>query len=162
MIRFRAHLTAFLALVFLFSCKGAPSSPESERIREPEFTITSIRILQAELINTRFRVKVRINNPNPFPVELSSLRYKLYGAGRFWAEGTEKDVFLIPPGGSEEKELYLVMNFIEMRRDLLDRIIALKNVRYRFTGTVEVAAGTDRKIIHSGSFDLEGESEVSK
>ncbi|MDR1046829.1 MAG: hypothetical protein LBL64_03570, partial [Treponema sp.] len=49
------------------------------RIREPEFTITRIAVLQAELINTRFRVSLKIDNPNFFPVDLSSFEYALFG-----------------------------------------------------------------------------------
>ena len=37
-------------------------------VRAPVFSITSIAILKAELINTRFRVGLKIDNPNPFPL----------------------------------------------------------------------------------------------
>ncbi|MDR2471781.1 MAG: hypothetical protein LBD09_06700, partial [Treponema sp.] len=98
-------------------------------IRDPVFSITSIVIMQAELINTRFKVRVRVDNPNPFPVELSSFKYELYGGGRFWADGTEQRVLSVPAAGRAEKELFLVMNFIDMKRDLLDQVIALEQVR---------------------------------
>jgi LEA14-like dessication related protein len=111
------------------------------RIREPEFTITSITITQAELINTRFRVNLRIDNPNIFPVDLSSFDYELYGTGRFWADGKEKDVLMIPARGSAETRLFLVMNFINMKRELLNEVIALGRVPYRFSGAAMVATG---------------------
>ncbi|MDR2133656.1 MAG: LEA type 2 family protein [Treponema sp.] len=111
------------------------------RIREPVFTITSIAILQAELINTRFRVTLRIDNPNSFPVALSFFTYELYGEGRFWAGGQEENVMYIPAGGKAETELFLVMNFINMNRRLLDEVIAMNLVRYRFHGEAEI--GTD-------------------
>jgi LEA14-like dessication related protein len=132
------------------------------RIREPEFTITSIAILQAELINTRFRVSLRIDNPNVFPVDLSSFGYELYGEGRFWAEGAEQDVLHIPAHGSEETKLFLVMNFINMKRSLLDEIIAMRQVRYRFTGEVLVGTGVPYLPQFHMDFDKSGNSAVYK
>jgi LEA14-like dessication related protein len=132
------------------------------RIREPEFTITAIAIMQAELINTRFRVNLRIDNPNVFPVDLSSFGYELYGAGRFWAGGREEDVLHIPARGSAETRLFLMMNFINMKRSLLDEVIALREVRYRFTGEAEVGTGVSWLPRFRMGFDHSGDSAVYK
>jgi LEA14-like dessication related protein len=132
------------------------------RIREPEFTITAIAILQAELINTRFRVNLRIDNPNIFPVDLSSFGYELYGAGRFWADGREEDVLHIPARGSAETRLFLIMNFINMKRSLLDEVIAMRQVRYRFTGEAEVGTGVSWLPRFRMGFDHTGNSAVYK
>jgi LEA14-like dessication related protein len=145
---------------------GAPLTGELSaeavfpRIREPEFTITSIAMMQAELINTRFRVSLRIDNPNLFPVELSSLGYELYGEGRFWADGQEQDVLHIPAGDSAETALFLTMNFINMKRHLLDEIIAMRLVRYRFTGEAEVETAIPWLPRFHMGFDHSGESVV--
>ena len=154
---------AFTLVLCICSCKETPepkAPPAPPRIREPDFSISAIKILQAELVNTRLRVRLRIDNPNPFPVTLSSFTYELYGEGRFWADGTEKNVFIVPAAGYAEKELYLVMNFIDMRRDLLDKVIAMEKVLYRFKGTVKISA-MDLPLI-TRDFNLEGESEVTR
>jgi LEA14-like dessication related protein len=132
------------------------------RIQEPVFTIESIRILQAELINTRLKVKIKIDNPNPFPVSLSSFKYELYGAGRYWAEGKQKNVYTIPGRDSAGADLYLVMNFTNMRREVLDRVIEMRLVRYRFAGETEISSEVEYLPVFTGRFDLEGESEVSQ
>ncbi|MDR1575228.1 MAG: LEA type 2 family protein [Treponema sp.] len=132
------------------------------RIREPEFTITSIAIMQAELINTRFRVSLRIDNPNLFPLSLSSFDYELYGEGRFWANGKKRDMLQIPAQGSAETNLFLVMNFIDMKRHLLDEIIAMRMVRYRFTGEAEVGTGVSWLPQFHMGFDHSGSSVVLK
>jgi LEA14-like dessication related protein len=130
------------------------------RIRRPVFTITDIAVLQAELINTLFRVNLKVENPNPFPVELSAFQYELYGSGRFWAGGREKNILRIPPRESAEAKLFLVMNFINMKRDLLDQVIAFENVRYRFAGEALVSTGIEYLPQFRSSFDLSGLSEV--
>jgi LEA14-like dessication related protein len=130
------------------------------RIEAPVFTITAIAVQKAELINTRFKVSLRVDNPNSFPVELSSFNYKLYGSGRLWADGKETEVLLVPPKDSAETSLFLVMNFINMRRELLDQIIAMKQINYRFTGEALVSTGISYLPQFRTTFDRSGFSEV--
>jgi len=132
------------------------------RIREPQFSITSIAIMQAELVNTRFKVSLRVDNPNIFPLSLSSFEYKLYGDGNFWADGTEEDALYIPAQSSAQTDLFLVMNFIDMKRKLLDDIIAMRQVRYRFLGNVDVETGADWLPAFNMGFDRSGNSPVLK
>jgi LEA14-like dessication related protein len=139
---------------------GAMENAAFPGIQKPGFFIVEIAVLQAELINTRFRVKIKVENPNPFPVELSAFRYELYGGGRFWADGNEKNVLHIPARDSAEAQLFLVMNFMGMKRDLLDRVIAFQNVRCRFTGEALVTTGIEYLPEFPSSFDLSGYAEV--
>jgi LEA14-like dessication related protein len=129
-------------------------------VREPVFTITGIAILRAELINTRFRVSMRIDNPNHFPVELSAFKYELYGNGRLWASSTESSPLGIPAKPSVTTNLFLTMNFIDMNRNLLDQIIRLEYVNYRFNGEAFVTTGVDYLPGFTTAFDLSGYSEV--
>jgi LEA14-like dessication related protein len=160
-----ARLTISIGYLFLEGAQGAGTVSAVtvfDRIREPVFTITSIAVLQAELVNTRFRVSLRIDNPNFFPVDLSSFGYELYGEGRFWAGGEERDVLHIPARGSGERMLFLLMNFINMKRSLLDEVIAMNMVRYRFRGEVEVGTGVEYLPRFDMVFDHSGLSEVFK
>ncbi|MDR2158742.1 MAG: LEA type 2 family protein, partial [Treponema sp.] len=114
------------------------------------------------LVNTRFRVTVRIDNPNGFPVNLSSFEYELYGAGRFWADGKETDALHIPARDSAEVKLFLLMNFINMKRELLDEVIAMRQVRYRFSGEALVETGVSWLPEFRMRFDRQGHSNVFK
>jgi len=129
-------------------------------IREPVFTITSIAILQAELINTRFRVGIKIDNPNHFPVDLSSLEYELYGNGLLWADGRERNIISVPAKSSVQGNLFLLMNFINMKRDLLDQIIRLDDVNYGFNGEALVTTGVEYLPRFRTEFNLSGYSKV--
>jgi len=129
-------------------------------VQEPVFTITAIAILRAELVNTRFRVGLRIDNPNPFPVELSAFSYALYGNGRLWADGIERNIIEVPAKSSVSGNLFLIMNFIDMSRALLDQIINLVSVNYRFAGEAQVGTGIDYLPSFRTEFNLSGYSEV--
>ena len=129
-------------------------------VQAPVFSITSIAILKAELVNTRFRVGLQIDNPNPFPVELSAFGYELYGNGRLWADGVEKNILKVNGKSSLKGNLFLIMNFINMKRDLLDQIIYLVDVNYRFTGEAMVGTGVEYLPKFRTGFNLSGYSQV--
>jgi len=132
------------------------------RVMEPSFAITSITILQADLINTRLKLGMKIDNPNIFPITLSSFRYELYGDGNFWADGTEKNLSVIPAQSSVQTGITINMNFIGMRRRILDDIIAMREVRYRIAGRAEVGTDVPWLPVFRKNFDLSGLSPVIK
>jgi len=113
--------------------------PEVVEVKDPSFNIVSIAVIQADLINTQFEAVIKIDNPNAFDLNLSSMGYELYGDGKLWADGKGKDILLVPANSSCQTEFLFSMNFINMSRPLLDDIIAKRQVRYRFAGNVEVS-----------------------
>jgi len=131
-------------------------------VLEPEFNIVRIAVLQADLINTKFEAVLRIDNPNEFAVNLSSLCYELYGNGRFWADGVESEILQVPAQSSCETEFHFNMNFINMNRSLLDDIISMRQVNYRFKGDVEVEAGIPKVPSFLMSFERSGLSDVKQ
>lgn len=131
------------------------------RIREPEFIITSIAVSKGErTTNTHFRVSLQIDNPNVFPLELSSLTYSFYGDGHFWADG-KKDIFLqIPANSSAETQVFLLINFIDISLNLQDKLIALKRVHYRLTGETTILTNIVYLPEFHMDFDLSRESDL--
>ena len=169
----------YLALVCIFSllaaCKSAPQAvmPEAEvqepeqvepeiEIRKPIFTIASISIEQASLVNTLFKYTLKIDNPNTFPVTVLSFRYELYGNGRLWGGGRERGLAAVPAQSSSETKFSFEMNFIDMPRSLLDEVIAMQYVRYRLTGEAEIGADMPNFPAFRMTFEFSGESEVKK
>jgi LEA14-like dessication related protein len=158
-----------ITLITELDYSHASSPPERVEVRSlaafpgiqpPMFNVTEIAIIKAELINTRFRVALKIDNPNPFPIELSALSYNLYGNGILWADGAEKNVIKIREKSSLEGNIMLLMNFINMNRTLLDQIIRLEDVNYRFTGDVQVSTGVEYLPTFNDGFDISGYSKV--
>jgi LEA14-like dessication related protein len=130
------------------------------RIYKPQVQIISIAVKRAELINTRLKVRILIKNPNPFPLSLSRFSYELYGNGRFWADGTMADLGTIASNEAREEDIYLLMNFINMKRDLLDQVIALKSVQYRFRGDLTIGTPFSYLPVFPFTFDRAGNSPV--
>lgn len=154
-------------MVFIFALEEHTATHVSAeavfpRIRAPKFTVTTIVVNQGELINTRLKVGLRIDNPNGFPLELSSLAYEFYGDERFWADGTDRAVRYIPAQSSIQAQILMVMNFIDMNRKLLEDILAARQVYYRFTGEAAVLTTIEYLPRFSVDFDLSGNSVVMK
>jgi LEA14-like dessication related protein len=129
-------------------------------ILEPEFRIMSVAVKKAELVDTRFKVKILLRNPNFFPVELSAFSFELYNGRRLWADGSRRNILLIPQGQSAETDLFLTMNFIGMHRNLLDQVIAMEQIDYRFAGEATVSTGIEYLPRFRWKFDQSGRSIV--
>ena len=137
----RKLIIIFLTVQLFFACKtSTPQVVQNIEVIEPEFNITSIVILQADLVNTEFETVLKVDNPNEFPVELSTLKYELFGNGMLWSDGIENDILHVPAKSSLETKFKFSMNFINMNRRLLDDIIAMRQVEYRFKGNALVRA----------------------
>ncbi len=162
----RGFLLLILTVLLTAACKSPPpvieSVIENIEVKEPGFEIVSITILQDELINTKFEAVLKVDNPNGFPVSLSSINYELFGNGLLWAQGTENNIMHIPANSSLETKFNFSMNFINMNRKLLDDIIAMRRVQYRFKGDARISAVIQRAQPFTMSYSCSGLSEVKK
>jgi LEA14-like dessication related protein len=163
-ISIKIFLFNIILLCLLAACKSPPTPQIKEEpviiFKEPLFEIVSIVILQAELINTRFETVLRVNNPNEFPLELSRIKYELYGNGLFWADGTDNDILKIPAKSIQDTRFNFTMNFINMNRKLLDDIIAMRKVQYIFKGEADVRGNYVKLPVSTMKFNCSGLSEV--
>ncbi|MCL2211360.1 MAG: LEA type 2 family protein [Treponema sp.] len=163
----RKILVIILAVFVLINCKTKPPAPEAEpeaaiEIKEPGFEVISIYIIQADIVVTEFEAVIRVDNPNNFSMELSSIAYELFGNGRFWADGKVKGILIIPANSSSETNFRFEMNFINMNRPLLDDVINMRRVNYRFKGDAEVKPDIHKVDAFNVDFDCTGYSEVKR
>ncbi|HUW70922.1 MAG TPA: LEA type 2 family protein [bacterium] len=135
---------------------------EFPRVLAPVLEISSIRIIKDELINTRLRVDLAIHNPNAFALSFATLEYRLYGEGRYWADGSQPQPFDVPAGGAATASLFLTMNFTDMSRSLLDQVIRLATVNYRLAGAARIDTGLDFLPQFVLPFDMAGRATVTR
>jgi LEA14-like dessication related protein len=152
-----------LLLVFLIiTCKSQPKPAAVVEVIEPTFEVISIYIIQADLVVTEFEAVIKIDNPNDFASDLSSIKYELYGNNMFWAGGVANDILRIPAKSSAETKFYFSMNFMNTNRKLLDDVIAMRQINYRFKGQAEVQFDVPKVSAFNVKFDCSGLSEVKK
>jgi len=173
----RKLLFIILIVFILISCKSKPEvievvpEPIEEIeieeeivivIKEPIFEVVSIIILQADIVVTEFEAVLRVENPNEFAMELSSISYELYGNGAYWANGISRDIMRIQALSTSETRFRFSMNFIDMSRRLLDDVIAMRRVNYRFKGQAQVRPDLPNISAFLVDFDCSGLSDVSR
>ncbi|MDR2542029.1 MAG: LEA type 2 family protein [Treponema sp.] len=166
----RKIITAFCLALLLISCKSKPqlieeleAEPESVfEIKKPVFEIISIVILQADIVVTEFEAVLKITNHNDFALDLTSITYLLFGNNALWASDTNSDILHIPPLTSNETMLTFQMNFIDMRRSLLDDVIAMRNVRYIFSGEAVIQPDIPNSEPFRMNYESTGFSEVRR
>jgi LEA14-like dessication related protein len=158
----RKFLFLFAIVPLLVSCRSQQAAQiiEEFHIQEPEFEIVSIAIIKADLVVTQFETVLRIVNPNSFSIDLSSINFELYGNGRFLSHGTQNNLFTVPANSSSESKFTFSMNFIDMPRRLLDDVIALRQVQYRFKGAAQTHPNIPTAPTYTMRFDCSGMSEV--
>jgi len=155
----------FLLFALLFiTCKSQPKIIEELPINviEPEFKVSSIYIIQADIVVTEFEAVIKIDNPNSFASVLSSIKYDLYGNNFHWAEGIVNDILHIPAKSSCETKFRFQMNFINTNRKLLDDVIAMRQIKYRFKGQADVKFDIPKVPAYIVNFDCSGLSDVKK
>jgi len=131
-------------------------------IIEPEFDIVSIFIIQADIVVTEFEAVLQIDNPNDFAIDLSSISYELYGNREFWAEGKANNILHIPAVSKGETRFRFKMNFIDNSRRLLNEVIAMRPINYRFEGTAHLQPDINNVSSFLVKFDCSGLSEVKR
>ncbi|MCL2720853.1 MAG: LEA type 2 family protein [Treponema sp.] len=156
-------LIFYIIIIFIFiSCASQPQTAQRLDVKEPSFEVVSIFILQADIVVTEFEAVIRIENPNDFAMELSSITYELYGNNLFWAGNTVNNIVQIPANSSRETRFTFSMNFINMNRQLLDDVIAMRQVNYRFRGKAQVRPSIPNVPFFPVDFDCRGLSEVRR
>ncbi len=130
------------------------------RIKDPVFNIKRVRVKQAELVNTRLLLDVSIENPNSVDLVFDTMDYTFYGEGRWWAESRHFEAATIPARENMAVELELIMNFIDMKRSLLDQVIKMARIGYRLTGSARIRVEIEGFPPFEFPFAIVGESPV--
>lgn len=68
--------SALLLVALLAGCAGVGT-----RLETPDIAVTSLRLVEAGLFEQHFDVRLRVTNPNPVPLPLQGLSYRLMVSG---------------------------------------------------------------------------------
>jgi len=146
----RRALPLLLLTVALSSC--ALLVP---RLQTPTLSIESVQILQANLLQQRLRVRVRVENPNDRSLPVRGLSYTVYLAGQEFATGVSDAGFDVPALGTAEFNMDVTANAAGALFALLNGSRD-RGIDYTMKGRVELAHGWLRSIPfeQSGTFRL--------
>ncbi len=105
-------LPLFMVSILISSCAGIGKS----LLTSPDLKITNVRVSNLSLTNQNLVFTLGIDNPNPIPIPLKGLSYKLDLNGVEFANGFNESDISIPAGGNSVMDLNIegdLISFIQ-------------------------------------------------
>jgi LEA14-like dessication related protein len=137
----------------LVACSTMPSKLEA-----PKLELVSVQMMSTDMFAQRFKVRVKVSNPNEVELPVRGLEYTILMMGDTFAEGESAEAFVMPAHGEAEFDMLVTTNFVSSFGRLLSRVGGgkLENVDYEIAGKVMLDKGMMRKIPfnHRGTVDF--------
>jgi LEA14-like dessication related protein len=102
--------------------------------KSPDVLVTSFFLKDATLLETTAEFGIRIENDNPFPVEIDGSIHRVYLNDVFLGKGRDTSSFTIPRLGTLDRQISInVRNLTLIRK--FEEIIHKPNIRYEIRST---------------------------
>ena len=151
--------TGALWTVLAFSMFGAGGCATlAPRLETPELSLLGIQMMSTDMFAQKFRVRVKVENPNDLELPVRGLDYQIFLMGDSFAEGMSSDRFVVPARGEAEFDMVVTTNFVSSLGRLISRVGGgkLDDLDYEIAGDVLLDRGFVRKIPfnHHGKVDI--------
>lgn len=148
-----------IAYCFLLSISilttGCASLPG--QIEPPTLSIADINLVNVTLLEQKFRIQLRIQNPNSFDLPIDGLAYELEINDKPFAKGLSNHPVTVPRYGSELLEVEGVSTLAGLFRQLAElEKNHQSNLRYRIKGKLNLS-----NVSSPIPFDTQGDIDLS-
>jgi LEA14-like dessication related protein len=136
----RQRLLICLWLVLAAGLHGCASLPAATE--PPYLSVISIEPLEVTPLEQKYRLKVRIQNPNDHDIDISGMSYVLEVNGHSLVKGVSNDAVLVPRFGESVIELSGVstlFGFVRQIQVLQER--KSPGMEYRLSGKLSLNSG---------------------
>jgi LEA14-like dessication related protein len=134
---------------------GCAALRPGQELIAPQVHIADLDVLNTGLFEQRFRVTLRVANPNDFDLPLDGLRFGLDINGRHFADGFSPAAVTIPRLGDETITVEAVTSTFDILRQL-STLSRNEAITYGLEGTVFLRSTVQRQL----SFAQEGKLEL--
>ena len=142
---------AFAALLIgLTGCGGLP-----RKIEPPSVSLSDVRLVDMNLLEQTFAIKLRVQNPNAFDIPIRGLTYALELNGSEVAHGVNDQSVTFPALGEQFVEVNATTNLSNILTQLGELARNGVNARYRVRGNFRAGSGLNSVI--PIPFDQKGE-----
>jgi LEA14-like dessication related protein len=131
--RWNALLPSMLCAL-LAACASTRSLEESPRV-----SIVALRPISIGLLEQRYTVQLRVQNPNRVDLAIQGLDYTIEVNERSFASGVNASDVLIPAFGEELVEVIVSSNLTSLMRQIQLLAERKEPLRYRITGRIAIA-----------------------
>ena len=128
------------------------------KLETPQLSLLGIQMMSTDIFAQKFRVRVKVENPNDLELPVRGLDYQIFLMGDSFAEGNSTDRFVVPAKGEAEFDMVVTTNFVSSLGRLVSRVGGgkLENLDYEIAGEVLLDKGFVKKIPfnHVGKVDI--------
>jgi LEA14-like dessication related protein len=143
-------------VLWLVGCATLPATTEP-----PYLSIISIEPLEISPLEQKYRLKLRVQNPNDHALDIAGMSYILEINGQPFLKGVSSDTVTVPRYGESIIELSGVstlFGFVQQIRTLQQR--QGQDMEYKLSGKLSLSGGISRlpfsyegSLLHAGSND---------
>lgn len=143
-----ALCTAAFALAALGAC-----SLVAPHFEHPRLSVVHVDVEGAQLLMQRFRIRIRVENPNDRALPIRAISFTMQLAGEDFGYGATAAPFTVPARGEGEFETIVTTDLATTLMKILPRLKDRSQpIEYRLTGKVE----TDLAFLSTVPFDQRG------
>jgi LEA14-like dessication related protein len=144
----RARLAALLVALGLAAC--AALAPHYDR---PQLAVVGVELESAQLLTQRFRVRIRVINPNDHPLPIQAISFTIELEGDRFGVGATAAAFTIPARGEGSFDALVTTDLATALVKVLPKLKdGAPPVAYRLAGEVT----TELPFLRSIPFDQKG------
>lgn len=145
-------LVSFLSLTGILLIQGCATMKDFE---PPSVNIASVRLQDATLLEQRYRLQLRIQNPNTVELPIDGLSYEVEINGKPFAKGLSNRAVTVPGYGSELMEVEGTSTLFDVLRQLADLQKGhAKAVQYHLKGKLGLRSGSRVPFDYQGEIEL--------
>jgi len=119
------------------------------RLEAPQLQVVGVTFLGGDLQHQGLRLQIQATNPNPRPIAVQGIDYRLALAGTDFASGSSAAPFSVPPSGQSIFDLNVDTDLAALLR-ALGAHLGDASVEYRVSGRVHLAEGLLRELPFTG------------
>jgi LEA14-like dessication related protein len=127
----------------------------------PQISINNIQLVDAQLLEQRYELTLRIQNTNDFPLFIKGLSYQLHINGSKFAHGVSKQTLDILPYEEQLLTVSLVSNTLGIINQLQALSTTNKTLHFRLTGHVSHGTIANTISLYNLPFEKEGTLDFS-
>ena len=148
----KARLTKTLALVMILALSGCASWFDTDD-KDPQLKLERVELVRAKLLEQRFKLHFRIDNPNDSTLTVRGLVYTLYLGPVKLAEGEYSRWFSVEPNSHADLVVPVRTNLWQHMRPLIKLLESPDEpIPYRLDGTLQTGLffGYDVHVVRKG------------
>ncbi|HET7204935.1 MAG TPA: LEA type 2 family protein [Steroidobacteraceae bacterium] len=157
-MRLRGLPVALVALLATTVAMLGGCSAFAPKLETPQLSLLGIQMMSTDMFAQKFRVRVKVENPNDLELPVRGLDYQIILMGDSFAEGVSSDRFVVPAKGEAEFDMVVTTNFVSSLGRLISRVGGgkLEDLDYEIAGEVLLDKGFVKKIPfnHHGTVDI--------